>query len=151
MLICSNFFISCACQNIKGARGKAEITVNHFQGGINTNVRYGGIYIKNLIPGGAADQDGRIQIGMCAKTLQYGSEGNKSVFMFYPSDESVGVVYLAEMWAYMVASGGHSLEKFFKSNATGLRLGLETGPHYSKILEVLHKPKSTAVQFCLSL
>ncbi|KAG9275334.1 tyrosine-protein phosphatase non-receptor type 13-like isoform X1 [Astyanax mexicanus] len=32
-------------------------------GGINTNIRYGGIYIKSLIPGGAADQDGRIQIG----------------------------------------------------------------------------------------
>ncbi|XP_052007105.1 FERM and PDZ domain-containing protein 2 isoform X1 [Xyrauchen texanus] len=32
-------------------------------GGINTNVRHGGIYIKNMISGGAADQDGRIQIG----------------------------------------------------------------------------------------
>ncbi|KAI7805901.1 tyrosine-protein phosphatase non-receptor type 13 isoform X1 [Triplophysa rosa] len=32
-------------------------------GGINTNVRHGGIYIKNVMPGGAADQDGRIQIG----------------------------------------------------------------------------------------
>lgn len=30
---------------------------------MNTNVRYGGIYIKNLVLGGAADQDGRIQIG----------------------------------------------------------------------------------------
>lgn len=30
---------------------------------MNTNVRYGGIYIKTLVPGGAADQDGRIQIG----------------------------------------------------------------------------------------
>lgn len=35
------------------------------KGGINTNVRYGGIYIKNLVPGGAAEQDGRIQIGNC--------------------------------------------------------------------------------------
>lgn len=33
------------------------------KGGINTNVRYGGIYIKSLVPGGAAEQDGRIQIG----------------------------------------------------------------------------------------
>ncbi|XP_076830968.1 LOW QUALITY PROTEIN: tyrosine-protein phosphatase non-receptor type 13 [Brachyhypopomus gauderio] len=32
-------------------------------GGISTSVRHGGIYIKSLIPGGAADQDGRIQIG----------------------------------------------------------------------------------------
>ncbi|XP_051507170.1 tyrosine-protein phosphatase non-receptor type 13-like [Myxocyprinus asiaticus] len=32
-------------------------------GGINTNVRHGGIYIKSVIPGGAADHDGRIQIG----------------------------------------------------------------------------------------
>ncbi|XP_062256364.1 tyrosine-protein phosphatase non-receptor type 13 [Platichthys flesus] len=32
-------------------------------GGINTNVRYGGIYIKSLVLGGAAEQDGRIQIG----------------------------------------------------------------------------------------
>lgn len=33
------------------------------KGGVNTNVRYGGIYIKSLVPGGAAEQDGRIQIG----------------------------------------------------------------------------------------
>ncbi|XP_041646232.1 tyrosine-protein phosphatase non-receptor type 13 [Cheilinus undulatus] len=32
-------------------------------GGINTNVRFGGIYIKSLVPGGASEQDGRIQIG----------------------------------------------------------------------------------------
>ncbi|XP_052427840.1 tyrosine-protein phosphatase non-receptor type 13 isoform X1 [Carassius gibelio] len=32
-------------------------------GGINTNVHHGGIYIISLIPGGAANQDGRIQIG----------------------------------------------------------------------------------------
>ncbi|XP_042593142.1 FERM and PDZ domain-containing protein 2 isoform X2 [Cyprinus carpio] len=32
-------------------------------GGINTNVHHGGIYITSVIPGGAADQDGRIQIG----------------------------------------------------------------------------------------
>lgn len=30
---------------------------------MNTSVRYGGIYIKSLVPGGAAEQDGRIQIG----------------------------------------------------------------------------------------
>lgn len=33
------------------------------KGGMNTTVRYGGIYIKSLVPGGAAEQDGRIQIG----------------------------------------------------------------------------------------
>lgn len=33
------------------------------KGGMNTSVRYGGIYIKSLVPGGAAEQDGRIQIG----------------------------------------------------------------------------------------
>ncbi|KAL3972100.1 segment polarity protein dishevelled [Sarotherodon galilaeus] len=32
-------------------------------GGINTNVHDGGIYIKSLVPGGAAERDGRIQIG----------------------------------------------------------------------------------------
>uniref|UniRef100_A0A3Q2DNU1 FERM and PDZ domain containing 2 n=1 Tax=Cyprinodon variegatus TaxID=28743 RepID=A0A3Q2DNU1_CYPVA len=32
-------------------------------GGINTNTQFGGIYIKNLVPGGAAEKDGRIQIG----------------------------------------------------------------------------------------
>lgn len=33
------------------------------QGGMNTCVRYEGIYIKSLVPGAAAEQDGRIQIG----------------------------------------------------------------------------------------
>ncbi|XP_030630901.1 FERM and PDZ domain-containing protein 2 [Chanos chanos] len=32
-------------------------------GGVNTGLRYGGIYIKSLVLGGAAEQDGRIQIG----------------------------------------------------------------------------------------
>ncbi|XP_064176905.1 tyrosine-protein phosphatase non-receptor type 13 isoform X2 [Anguilla rostrata] len=32
-------------------------------GGIDTNVRDGGVYIKSLVPGGAAEQNGRIQIG----------------------------------------------------------------------------------------
>ncbi|XP_073684912.1 FERM and PDZ domain-containing protein 2 [Garra rufa] len=32
-------------------------------GGVNTGFRYGGIYIKRLVPGGAAEQDGRIQTG----------------------------------------------------------------------------------------
>ncbi|XP_059422061.1 FERM and PDZ domain-containing protein 2-like isoform X2 [Carassius carassius] len=32
-------------------------------GGINTNLHHGGIYITSVIPGGAANQDGRIQIG----------------------------------------------------------------------------------------
>ena len=46
------------------------------KGGINTNVRYGGIYIKSLVLGGAADQDGRIQIGMI-------------IFLFFRSEEEV--------------------------------------------------------------
>ncbi|XDV45172.1 hypothetical protein PO909_013309 [Leuciscus waleckii] len=32
-------------------------------GGVNTGLRYGGIYIKSLVPGGVAEQDGRIQTG----------------------------------------------------------------------------------------
>ncbi|XP_028990190.1 FERM and PDZ domain-containing protein 2 isoform X2 [Betta splendens] len=32
-------------------------------GGINTNLRNGGIYIKSLVPGGAAERDGRIHTG----------------------------------------------------------------------------------------
>uniref|UniRef100_A0A8C4DZS6 Non-specific protein-tyrosine kinase n=1 Tax=Dicentrarchus labrax TaxID=13489 RepID=A0A8C4DZS6_DICLA len=45
---------------LKKSNGSLGISV---AGGINTNVRYGGIYIKSLVPGGAADQDGSIQIG----------------------------------------------------------------------------------------
>nr|XP_057910158.1 tyrosine-protein phosphatase non-receptor type 13 isoform X1 [Doryrhamphus excisus] len=45
---------------LKKKAGSLGISV---AGGINTNVRYGGIYIKSLVVGGAADQDGRIQIG----------------------------------------------------------------------------------------
>ncbi|KAI3365066.1 hypothetical protein L3Q82_010183, partial [Scortum barcoo] len=32
-------------------------------GGINTNLRNGGIYIRSLVPGGAAERDGRIRAG----------------------------------------------------------------------------------------
>lgn len=39
------------------------------KGGMNTNVRYGGIYIKSLVPGGAAEQDGHIQIGKFSYSL----------------------------------------------------------------------------------
>ncbi|KAM9345396.1 tyrosine-protein phosphatase non-receptor type 13 [Symphorus nematophorus] len=45
---------------LKKSSGSLGISV---AGGINTNVRYGGIYIKSLVSGGAAEQDGRIQIG----------------------------------------------------------------------------------------
>ncbi|XP_029926756.1 tyrosine-protein phosphatase non-receptor type 13 [Myripristis murdjan] len=45
---------------LKKSSGSLGISVT---GGINTNVRYGSIYIKSLVPGGAAEQDGRIQIG----------------------------------------------------------------------------------------
>ncbi|XP_064174478.1 tyrosine-protein phosphatase non-receptor type 13 isoform X3 [Anguilla rostrata] len=45
---------------LKKENGSLGISVT---GGINTSVRYGGIYIKSLVPGGAAEQDGRVQIG----------------------------------------------------------------------------------------
>ncbi|KAM9809133.1 tyrosine-protein phosphatase non-receptor type 13 isoform 2-T2 [Syngnathus typhle] len=45
---------------LKKSGGSLGISV---AGGINTSVRYGGIYIKSLVVGGAAEQDGRIQIG----------------------------------------------------------------------------------------
>ncbi|XP_068597095.1 tyrosine-protein phosphatase non-receptor type 13 [Brachionichthys hirsutus] len=45
---------------LKKSSGSLGISV---AGGINTKMRYGGVYIKSLVPGGAAEQDGRIQIG----------------------------------------------------------------------------------------
>ncbi|XP_053357962.1 FERM and PDZ domain-containing protein 2 isoform X3 [Clarias gariepinus] len=48
------------CVELKKVNGSLGICV---AGGINTSVRHGGIYIKSLIPGGAADLDGRIQTG----------------------------------------------------------------------------------------
>ncbi|KAM8852417.1 tyrosine-protein phosphatase non-receptor type 13 isoform 1-T1 [Synchiropus picturatus] len=45
---------------LKKSNGSLGISV---AGGINTSVRYGGIYIKSLVPGGAAEQDGRIMTG----------------------------------------------------------------------------------------
>ncbi|XP_058235782.1 tyrosine-protein phosphatase non-receptor type 13 isoform X2 [Hemibagrus wyckioides] len=48
------------CVGLKKLNGSLGICV---AGGINTSVRHGGIYIKSLIPGGAADLDGRIQTG----------------------------------------------------------------------------------------
>ncbi|KAJ8418163.1 hypothetical protein AAFF_G00138720 [Aldrovandia affinis] len=45
---------------LRKANGSLGISVT---GGVNTSVRYGGIYIKSLVPRGAAEQDGRIQIG----------------------------------------------------------------------------------------
>ncbi|KAJ3608135.1 hypothetical protein NHX12_025185 [Muraenolepis orangiensis] len=37
-----------------------DIRIYNTQGGINTNLRNGGIYIKSLVPGGAAERDGRV-------------------------------------------------------------------------------------------
>ncbi|XP_074501820.1 tyrosine-protein phosphatase non-receptor type 13 isoform X2 [Sebastes fasciatus] len=45
---------------LKKSSGSLGISV---AGGTNTSVRFGGIYIKSLVLGGAAEQDGRIQIG----------------------------------------------------------------------------------------
>uniref|UniRef100_A0A4W5QBV9 Uncharacterized protein n=1 Tax=Hucho hucho TaxID=62062 RepID=A0A4W5QBV9_9TELE len=45
---------------LKKANGSLGISV---AGGVNTCVRYGGIYIKSLVPRGAAEKDGRVQIG----------------------------------------------------------------------------------------
>ncbi|XP_057703939.1 tyrosine-protein phosphatase non-receptor type 13 isoform X2 [Corythoichthys intestinalis] len=45
---------------LKKTGGSLGISV---AGGLNTSVRHGGIYIKSLVIGGAAEQDGRIQIG----------------------------------------------------------------------------------------
>ncbi|XP_048390119.1 tyrosine-protein phosphatase non-receptor type 13 isoform X3 [Stegostoma tigrinum] len=40
-----------------------SVTVLFGKGGINTSVRHGGIYVKGIIPGGAAEADGRIKKG----------------------------------------------------------------------------------------
>ncbi|KAM6956345.1 tyrosine-protein phosphatase non-receptor type 13 [Aplochiton taeniatus] len=45
---------------LKKSNGSLGISV---AGGVNTNVRYGAIIIKSLVPGGAAELDGRIQLG----------------------------------------------------------------------------------------
>ncbi|KAM3862683.1 LOW QUALITY PROTEIN: tyrosine-protein phosphatase non-receptor type 13 [Diretmus argenteus] len=65
--VCSRSPSSCSLKTVeqlivelKKSNGSLGISV---AGGLNSNVRYGGIYIKSLVPGGAADVDGRIQIG----------------------------------------------------------------------------------------
>uniref|UniRef100_A0A670KBV6 Tyrosine-protein phosphatase non-receptor type 13 n=1 Tax=Podarcis muralis TaxID=64176 RepID=A0A670KBV6_PODMU len=40
-----------------------SVTVLFDKGGVNTNVRHGGLYVKAVIPKGAAEADGRIQKG----------------------------------------------------------------------------------------
>ncbi|XP_078070170.1 tyrosine-protein phosphatase non-receptor type 13 isoform X2 [Mustelus asterias] len=40
-----------------------SVTVLFCKGGVNTSVRHGGIYVKAIIPGGAAEADGRIKKG----------------------------------------------------------------------------------------
>ncbi|KAJ8284715.1 hypothetical protein COCON_G00035650 [Conger conger] len=49
--------ISLELRKIDGNLGMSIIA------GIDNNVRDGGVYIKSLVPGGVAEQDGRIQIG----------------------------------------------------------------------------------------
>ncbi|XP_067092678.1 tyrosine-protein phosphatase non-receptor type 13 [Osmerus mordax] len=58
--ICSLRFAEQLSVELRKTKGSLGISV---AGGVNTNVRYGSIYIKSLVPGGAAEQDGRIQIG----------------------------------------------------------------------------------------
>ncbi|XP_076022160.1 tyrosine-protein phosphatase non-receptor type 13 [Genypterus blacodes] len=60
--------------DLKKTKGSLGISV---AGGINTSVRYGGIYIKSLVPGGAAEQDRRIQIG--DRLLQVDGSNMRSV------------------------------------------------------------------------
>uniref|UniRef100_A0A8C4TRY5 FERM and PDZ domain containing 2 n=1 Tax=Erpetoichthys calabaricus TaxID=27687 RepID=A0A8C4TRY5_ERPCA len=48
------------CVELTKIDGSLGISVT---GGINTSVRHGGIYIKAVVPGGAAQQDGRIKKG----------------------------------------------------------------------------------------
>ncbi|XP_072164796.1 tyrosine-protein phosphatase non-receptor type 13-like [Diadema setosum] len=45
---------------LKKVKGSLGISVT---GGVNTSVKHGGIYIKTMVPGGAADADGRIKSG----------------------------------------------------------------------------------------
>ncbi|XP_063969005.1 tyrosine-protein phosphatase non-receptor type 13-like isoform X2 [Lytechinus pictus] len=45
---------------LKKVNGSLGISVT---GGVNTSVKHGGIYIKTMVPRGAADQDGRIKSG----------------------------------------------------------------------------------------
>uniref|UniRef100_A0A8D0HPL6 FERM and PDZ domain containing 2 n=1 Tax=Sphenodon punctatus TaxID=8508 RepID=A0A8D0HPL6_SPHPU len=42
-----------------------EVGFYSLQGGINTSVRYGGIYVKSVIPSVPADKDGQIRKGDC--------------------------------------------------------------------------------------
>ncbi|XP_041116314.1 tyrosine-protein phosphatase non-receptor type 13 isoform X1 [Polyodon spathula] len=48
------------CVELRKSDGSLGISVT---GGVNTSVRHGGIYIKTIVPQGAADQDGRIRKG----------------------------------------------------------------------------------------
>ncbi|XP_034148806.1 tyrosine-protein phosphatase non-receptor type 13 isoform X2 [Esox lucius] len=58
--ICSLKAVQQLVVELKKVNGSLGISV---AGGMNTCVRFGGIYIKSLVPGGAAEQDGRVQIG----------------------------------------------------------------------------------------
>ncbi|RXM36888.1 FERM and PDZ domain-containing protein 2 [Acipenser ruthenus] len=48
------------CVELRKTDGSLGISVT---GGVNTSVRHGGIYIKTIVPQGAADRDGRIRKG----------------------------------------------------------------------------------------
>ena len=53
------------CQDIPGTVGSGHCHTTMFvvQGGVNTSVRLGGIYVKSLTEQGAAEDDGRVHVG----------------------------------------------------------------------------------------
>lgn len=61
--------------------------LNVFQSGVNTNLPNGGIYIRSLVPGGAAERDGHIHAGITAKYQQY-----------------LTMPFLVDLWPYMYYS-----------------------------------------------
>ncbi|XP_038592269.1 FERM and PDZ domain-containing protein 2 [Micropterus salmoides] len=64
---------SCSSSPSLNCVGQGEITVElrkisgslgiSISGGVNTNLRNGGVYIRSLVPGGAAERDGRVHTG----------------------------------------------------------------------------------------
>lgn len=62
--------LQCTCKLFLFLSGEEYVEIPHtniwkyaLQGGINTSVPLGGIYVKSIIPRGPADKDGQIKIG----------------------------------------------------------------------------------------